>query len=280
MTPAFLMAAGMALIPVGDALAREAVATGLDPAAVAFARFVIGAVLVLPVLLWRRQQGFGASFAAVQLLRGGLLAVTILCIVTAVSRAPLAQVFGAFFIGPPVAALVSVAVLGERPGWRIWAAIAGGFLGVSLVLDPWSGGVAPGLGWALAAGAAYGLFLAATRGFARFGPPLLALGGQLLVGALLLAPFGAAGLSAATTTALGPLILSGLASALANLLAIAALSRASAAMLSPIVYIQLPVAVLIGGLAYGERPGVMAALGLCMILAAGAVASMTNRSRP
>lgn len=279
MNPVLLMIAGMTLIPAGDALARAAVETGLAPGAVAFSRFLIGAVLVVPLLFLRGALGLGRRFCMAQIVRGGLLAVGIFCIVTAVSRAPLAQVYGAFFVAPLVAAVIAVVALGERARPRLWAALIVGFGGVLIVLQPWSGGLGAGLAWALAAGIAYGSFLAATRALSHLGSPLSALAGQLVVGTLVLAPFGAVGLLDATPSSVVPLVLSGLASAVANFLAIAALSRAPATRLAPLVYVQLPAAVLIGGFAYGEWPGAGAALGLMMILAAGLAASLPSRTR-
>ena len=271
------MIAGVMLVPVGDAFAKEiARATDIPPSTVAWTRFVIGAALFLPLaLLSRDRPALTWRIIGAQVLRGALVAGGIFCMVTAVSFAPLAEVFGAFFIAPAVSTALAVWVLGERPARLDLVSLALGLVGVALVTRP-GAEMNIGLVWGLAAGVLYGAFNAATRWSAAFAPPRTQIAGQLLVGAILLAPLGAAGLGAVGQAPL--LVLgSGLASAVANFLLTLAYARASAGVLAPIIYLQLLSASAIGMTVFDETPDMLASIGLFLIFTAGFVLKLMVR---
>ncbi len=266
-----LMTAGMVFVPLGDSFAKLAVeSTSYSSFAVAWARFVLGMLIVLPLaaflgsfkdLTWR--------YVIAQVLRGSLLAGTIVCIITAVGKAPLADAYGAFFVGPAVATLLARFVLGETVRRYQWWALIVGFVGVVLVLKP-SAVVAPGQLWALGAGCFYGAYLTATRWASSVGPPLAQLAGQLCVGTILLAPFGYGELMSSELQSPAYLFGSGFCSALGNLLAISAFGFARAATLTPLVYFQLIAVTVLGYFVFRDFPDAVAGAGLLIILLAGA----------
>lgn len=265
-----MMIAGMLLIPVGDAFAKALSASaGYSGAGMAWARFVVGAVLIAPFAWWTGLLADrGAAFWGAQLLRGGLLSAVIAFIVQGAQTEPLADVFGAFFIGPAIATCLARWLLKERVDRADWAAVTLGFIGVALVVKP-TGQIAPGLLWALGAGLLYGGFLAATRWTAQVGPPMAQLAGQLIVGSILLAPFALPEFLAEGVVGPGLLLGSGLSSALANLLAILAFREARAALLTPLVYTQLISAAALSWAVFGDAPDFWSTLGILVILAAG-----------
>lgn len=112
--------------------------------------------------------------------------------VTAVSHAPLADVFGAFFIAPAIATLLAATILKERVTRLDIISLTLGLIGVLMVARP-GAAMNVGLLWALGGGALYGCFNAATRWSAAFAPPLAQIAGQLLFGALFTLPFAVAG---------------------------------------------------------------------------------------
>ncbi len=186
-----LMTAGMVFVPLGDTFAKLAVeSTSYSSFVVAWARFVLGMLIVVPVAQYLgRFEGLKWFFVTAQFLRGSLLAATIVCIITAVGKVPLADAYGAFFVGPAIATLLARFVLGETVGRSEWWALFVGFIGVIMDLKP-GALIATGQLWALGAGFFYGSYLTATRWANSAGPPLAQLAGQLCVGTILLAPFG------------------------------------------------------------------------------------------
>ncbi len=263
------MCASAALIPVGDALAKEIAGVSDIPAGlVAFARFVIGSAIFLPIAFAAGQRPLlTRRFLLAQLLRGICVTGAIFGMVTAVRHAPLADVFGAFFIAPAIAAGLAVLLLGETLARRDLLSLGLGLLGVLLVTRP-GGAMNEGLLWALGSGCCYGAFNVATRWAAPLGRPLGQLGGQLVVGAIFTAPFGLPEIGR-VGEAPGLLFATALASALANLCLVMAYARERAAVLAPLIYLQLISAAVIGWAGFGDLPDVYAALGLALILFAG-----------
>ncbi|WP_340107788.1 DMT family transporter [Pikeienuella sp. HZG-20] len=264
-----LMTMSALLIPVGDAFAKVvAQATSIEPIVVAFFRFAVGAAIFLPLALARRQfPALTPRFVVAQLLRGMFVVGGIVSMVTAVSYAPLADVFGAFFIAPAIATLLAATVLKERVTALDLLSLLFGLVGVLMVTRP-GAGMNVGLLWALAGGASYGCFNAATRWSAPFTPPLAQIASQLVIGTLITFPFALGGMGAATE---GPWLLlgSGLGSAAANFCLVAAYARERAAVLSPLIYLQLPSAALIGLAVFSDFPDALAAAGLALIVVTG-----------
>ncbi len=271
---AALMTAGMMFIPLGDSFAKLALQeTAYSSFTIAWTRFAIGLAIALPIALFAGKfRNLTPSFWAAQALRGSLIAATIACIITAVGQIPLADAFGALFIGPAIATLLARFVIKEPVSRAEWAAVAAGFIGVLFVLKPASilgGTVAPGQLLALTGGCFYGCYLAATRWTSRVGPPLAQLAGQLVVGMVLLAPLAVSDLLQHGLESPHLLLGSGASSATGNLLAIMAFGIARAATLAPLVYSQLIAATLLGWLIFGELPDASTAAGLAIIVAAG-----------
>ncbi|MDC1198845.1 DMT family transporter [bacterium] len=203
-------------------------------------------------------------------MRGVATTCAILFMITAVSKAPLADVFGAFFIGPGATTLIARFVLREEVRRREWIALALGLVGVVLVARP-GFEMSEGLVWALAGGVSYGAFQAATRWTAGSAPPLAQNFAQMAVGAVILAPFGAPDLLAHGVEAGGWVIAMALSSLTANLLTILAYRHARAGVLASIIYLQILSATGLGWVAFGDLPDLVGAIGLAVICSSALV---------
>jgi len=288
---------GMILIPVGDSLAKVVLSsTPYSPMLVAWVRFLIGGIVVLPFALsissfnWK-----DVTFLKMQLLRSILIVLTVVTIIKAVGMSPLANVFGAFFVGPILSVVLSSLLLKEKATWLEWISVAIGFFGVLLVVQPdfiveilgffssFSSTVSTaelpnqglssdgyiGVYWALLAGIFYGAFLTATRWAAASGPPLIQVTVQFLLAAILLTPFGVYDLVLYGVQAPYLLLANGVSSVVANLLSILALARAKPATLAPVVYMQVVSATIIGLLIFEDSISVLATLGISIIVFSG-----------
>jgi len=278
------MALGMMLIPMGDGIAKHlSYTTEYSAAFIAWARFVLGACVMLPFALRKVTPGkLPKEFYSKQGIRGVLVALTVVCIIRAVSLSPIAEVFGAFFIGPVLSVILSVYMLGEKASVTEWFSVVLGFVGVLLVVQPdlsWlirsneltraEYSQTAGLYWALLAGIFYGFFLVATRWAAGVGPPLAQVSVQFLVAAVVLTPFAIGNLIQHGLVSVYWLLLMGTTSVLANYFSILALARAKAAVLAPVVYMQVVAATVLGLLLFNETLDSTAALGLAIILLSG-----------
>ncbi|MDF3351719.1 DMT family transporter [Sulfitobacter sp. KE34] len=264
-----IMFIAMSLIPAGDSAGKILTSgMGVAPVFVAWSRFAIGALMVLPFLprgTWGLMRDWRLW------LRAGTLALGITCIQTALRTEAIANVFAAFFIGPMISYLLAAIFLRERISLLRSALILLGFCGVLLVVRPGLGGGTggPGLLFAVAAGLFYGVFLTMSRWLSDLAPPLALTFTQLAMSAMMLLPLGLMNLPEATLPVAGLATASALFSMLGNLLLLYAYRRAPATRLAPLVYFQLIAAVLLGLFLFSTLPDALTWAGLAVIITAG-----------
>ena len=102
-----------------------------------------------------------------QAFRGVLLAAEICVMVVAFTMLGLIQSHAVFTCYPLLVAALSGPILGEKVGWRRWAAIGVGFVGVLIILRPGTGVFEPAALIPLAAAAMLALYGLLTRYAAR-----------------------------------------------------------------------------------------------------------------
>lgn len=280
-TASLLRVAGIVFIAtsfvvLGDTAGKLLTASGASPVFVAWSRFAIGAALLLPLSGIKRAE-LPLLLNRDILLRALLVTGGISAILTALRTEPIANVFGAFFIGPIVSYGLAVLFLDERVSRTRTALLLLGFLGVMLVVKP-GFGATRGIGFALLAGCCYGGYLAATKHVSGQVRPRFMLISQLLIGAAVLTPFGlSAGLPHLDSTTWLLILGSALGSAIGNYLLVRANRIASASLIAPLVYSQLITATAMGVWVFGDWPDALALTGLCIILASGLGSLMITR---
>jgi drug/metabolite transporter (DMT)-like permease len=255
-------------VVIGDTAGKLLTGNGVDPLIVAWSRFLIAAIVILPFS--------GLTLSELRhfrdwrvLFRGALIACGISCILTALRTEPIANVFGAFFIGPVVSYVLAILFLNEKPSPSRSVMLGIGFAGVMFVVKP-GFGVSFGMVFALAAGACYGAYLTMTRAVAGVFRPRFLLISQLLVGSVLLAPPGLlAQFPVLDLTGSALILVSAGGSALGNYLLVVANRRAEASLISPLVYSQLISATVLGILVFNDWPDVYTLLGLVLIALSG-----------
>lgn len=260
--------AAVTFVVIGDTAGKLLTARGVDPFFIAWTRFALAAVVLLPFsgLALRELQNLRDWRV---LVRGAFITVGICCMLTALRTEPIANVFGAFFVGPIVSYVLATLFLGESPSRNRSILLALGFLGVLLVVQP-GFGASTGMAFALAAGGCYGAYLAMTRTVAGCFRPRFLLMSQLIVGSFLLAPFGlTVGSPDFDLPILALVVVSALSSALGNFLLVVASKSAEASLIAPLVYSQLFSATITGLLVFGELPDAYAMFGLLLIAISG-----------
>lgn len=265
------MLAAMTLITAGDTAAKLLSARGLNPIFTAWTRFALGALMVLPFcgLRWADRAALRAPLIW---LRALMITCAISSILTALRTEPIADAFGAFFIGPVVAYILSALVLRERitPLRSILLGLS--FLGVLMVVKPGFGATL-GMGFALLAGCLHGCYVVTTRATAgRFRPTLLLLS-QLALGAMLLSPFGLQNLPDGQAIwsgmAIALILISAAGSALGNLLLVQISAHTPSSIIAPLIYTQLLSTTLFGWMFFSDWPDGWSFVGLALIMATG-----------
>lgn len=261
-----IMFLAMSLIPAGDSAGKLLTGTyGIAPLFVAWSRFLVGAVLVLPFVprtAWRLLRNWRIW------VRATLLAAGISCIQTALQTTDVATVFAAFFVGPLLSYLLAVMFLREPVTALRTALVIMGFIGVLIVVRPGMGATA-GVLWALMAGTFYGVFLTMSRWLGPLGTPMEMILTQLVIAAIVLLPFGLFNFPALSGTVAALTLTSAACSMLGNLLLLYAYKLAPATRIAPLVYFQLVAAVGLGWTVFGELPDVWTWAGLLVIITAG-----------
>ena len=184
---------------------------------------------------------------------------------------PLAETTALVFISPLLVALLAGPLLDEKLRLRSWLATLAGFIGVLLIVRP--GGAMAGLGvvYALASALTYSLYQILTRKLAASEPPMRQLFYIALVGSActscFLPLFWTGNLPTPTQAAL--LLSLGFYGGAGHFLLIRALHETPASTLSPMFYMQLLFATLLGWVIFGQWPDALSIVGMLIIGASG-----------
>ncbi|WP_299912291.1 DMT family transporter [uncultured Paracoccus sp.] len=255
-------------VVIGDTAGKLLTGGGVDPFIVAWSRFFLAALMLLPFSRLTPRE-LPALLNRSVLLRAVFIVCGICCILTALKTEPIANVFGAFFVGPVVSYILAIVFLGERPSIQRNLLLAIGFAGVMLVVKPGFGS-SPGMAYALAAGTFYGAYLVMTRALAGSFRPRFLLISQLLIGAVVLAPFGLrSNFPVPDMPLFALLLISAVGSAVGNYLMVMASRKAEASLIAPLVYSQLISATGLGIVVFGDWPDLISLAGLMLIAVSG-----------
>ena len=262
-----LMFLSMSLIVGGDAAAKLLSSYNFSPYFVAWTRFALAALILVPFSGLSRAE-LPLLLNKYVLLRGFLIASGICAILTALKTEPIANVFGGFFIGPVISYFLSALLLKETISWQRTALLALSFVGVLLVVKP-GFGMTPGMGFAVLAGVLHGSYLVATRSLAQQYRAKFLLTSQLLIGSVILAPFSLTSIPDMDMNFMGLILISALGSAFGNLLLLVVNRTTPASVVAPLVYSQLLAAMVIGYLVFADWPDGLSFVGLAIILISG-----------
>ncbi|WP_273525034.1 DMT family transporter [Rhodosalinus sediminis] len=266
-----LMVATTFIFAVQDGLSRH-LASEYNVLMVVMIRYWFFAAFVA-ALAARQAGGLRAAAAtrqpALQIFRGALLALEICVMVLAFTLLGLVESHAVFAAYPLLIAALSGPVLGERVGWRRWAAIGVGFAGVLVILEPGWGVFAPEAAVPLLAALMFALYGLLTRFAARADDAATSFFWTGVVGAGVMTAAGLWTWEAMTPGDwiwMGGLCLTGV---LGHFTLIKCYEVAEASAVQPFAYLQLVFASAIGLLVFGEtiRPNV--ALGAALVVGAG-----------
>lgn len=278
---------GFALLSVGDAVIKS-IAGAWPGTAVAALRYVIGAV-GLGTLLYLKEgrQGFALPMPKVQILRGFAVAMATICFFSSIFVMPLADATAIGFTSPMITAALSAIFLHERTNVTKWLVTLIAFGGVLLIMRP---NVAE-LGWVallpLGAALSMALLMIGNRAVAGAGTAILM---QFLVASIAI-PF------ILTATLLGHLsgiqalhvgvpdwtivarcAVVGVTASFAHWLIFMGTTRASAADIAPMTYVQLLTALVLGIFIFGDWPDLISLAGSGIIIASGLILWRTSRA--
>ena len=281
----FAIIAAVASLSLGDALIKG---TGLSLPL--WQMFILRSCMVVPMLWWlaNRRGGIRLKNPGWAAIRGTLLVLMWLSYYSALPLMPLSLAAAAYYTGPLFIVALVAGVAGQLPARRVIFAIVAGFIGVLLIIQPDTSGLALGTLMPILAAALYACAMALTSVKCRDDDPFslaLVLNAAFIVSGAALCVFaGQEG-----SFILGPwqtvdLRLLGTLMALAVFILIGSVGAAVAYQLGPpntvaaFDYSYLVFSLIWGGLCFAELPNTMGLIGILVIIGAG-LSALPSQSR-
>jgi drug/metabolite transporter (DMT)-like permease len=273
------MVATTIIFAVQDGLSRALTETHSPVLVTLWRYWAFGAVCLVLLARTGFRRGLASGQPGLQVLRGVILALEICVALAAFAWIGLAASHAMFAFLPLLVVALSGPVLGERVGWRRWAAVGVGLLGMLLIIRPGATPITPGLGVALLAMAMYAAYQLLTRRVARTDPAMTSFAYTGLVGALTMTAIGPwfwSWMTPGEAAMMAALCVTGM---VGHLLLIKAFEAAEASALQPFTYLQTVLASAIGVVVFGEVVSPWTVLGGAVVVGAGLFAFWRERVR-
>jgi len=276
---AILLTIGLLLFACMDATTKFLAERYEVPLIVAV-RYAVNLGLMLVFLGPKRgQELVRTQRTGLVLVRGGCLAAASLLVGLALQRMPVAETTTIGFLAPILVVVAAGPLLGERTGWRAWSAAVLGFAGILLIVRPGSGLETVGVLCALGGVAANTAYQLLSRTLAATERTIALLFYTALVGTIAFAILLPWLRFDRTPTALELLLFAslGVYGGLGHFLFTAAYRRADVSTLSPMLYLQLLWAGLLGLIVFGHVPDWISLIGMLIVAASGVLVALGTR---
>lgn len=273
-----LLMIGYVIMSITDGIAKL-LTSSIPPGEIAWARYIFASLLATPIVValngWR---SLIPKRLAANIFRGVLIGSGSAMTFIALQKIPLADAAAIFFIQPFMLTILSVIFEREKVGWRRWSAIAIGFAGAMLVIQPsFAEFGAPALLQAVSATCFAG-FMLLNRRLRDTAPPLSLQVFSSLAGSCVLTVMLITGtviempvFTFTMPTPLQWLILAafGGAAAVGHSLMVVAFRYATPAVVAPTAYVQILSATIFGYLVFGDFPNLTKWVGIAIVVVCG-----------
>ena len=257
------------LLPIMDGLAKY-LSTEIHFIQVVWARYFFMVIITLPLIYFFFNQYLKwPKNIFLQLARSVFLFLSTILFFYAISIISLAKSLALAFISPIIVTSLSPLLLKERVGIHRWIAVAIGFIGAIIIIQPGFVKINFASLAGLGTGIAYAFYIISTRKLSSFDNPLLTLTFTGLIGAIIISiivPWFW------TMPNINQLILMiGLAAVgtLGHFFLILSLNYGEASKLSPLAYFEIVNNVIIGYYFFGDFPDRWLWIGLFFIISSG-----------
>ena len=257
------------MLPIMDGFAKYLSST-LPVLQITWSRYFFTIVITLPIMLFfYRKNLTWTEQPKLQLIRGLLLFCANILFFYSISIISLAKAITLAFIAPLIVTALSPFLLGEKVGYKRWAAVITGFIGSLIVIRP--GFVELNLASiaALGTGVLYGFYLIITRKLHDSDNPLLTLLLTGIVGAVLGSLIMPTVWVSPTITEWYMMFAIGFFASLGHLFIILSLRYADASKLAPFGYFEIVTSIIISYYFFNHFPDSWTLLGLFIIISSG-----------
>ncbi|NIY71679.1 DMT family transporter [Marivivens donghaensis] len=214
-----------------------------------------------------------------QIFRGVLLVAEICMTIVAFVRLGLVEAHAIFACYPLLIVAFSGPVLGEKVGWKRWSAIAVGFLGVLVILQPGYGVFTPDMLWALIAAVMFAVYGILTRYVARHDRPSTSFFWTGVSGAIAMTAVGIWYWEPMSTFDWFLMATLCVSAASGHYILIKVYDVAEASAVQPFAYLQLPFASSIGVLVFHDTLRINVVVGAIIVVSAGLFTFFRERKK-
>jgi drug/metabolite transporter (DMT)-like permease len=273
-----LITLAMVLLPGQDTIAKY-ISGSVSAGSISWARFLLQSLFTLPFILYfQGVRGLLPNRLWMNIVRGALIATSSTAFFAAIKVMPIADAIAIFFIEPFILTILSSVVDKEQVGWRRQLAVATGFIGVLIVVQPsWSvfGPVSliPALG-----GALFAVYVLLNRRMSAYDTPLtMQFTAGLSALAILTVVLMAGGMldlpdlspSKVGWKEVAFLLLMGVFGTSGHLLFVQGGKLAPSSLVAPMQYVEIVCAAVLGYLVFGDFPSLIKWIGIAIIVGSG-----------
>ena len=257
------------MLPIMDGFAKYLSST-LPVLQITWSRYFFTVVIVLPIMLvFFRKNLTWTEQPKLQLIRGLLLFCANILFFYSISIISLAKALTLAFISPLIVTALSPILLGEKVGFRRWAAVITGFIGSLIVIRPGFLEINLASIAALGTGVLYGFYLIVTRKLHNSDSPLLTLLLTGIVGVIIGSMIVPTVWVQPTITEWYMMFAIGFFASIGHLFLILSLKYADASKLAPFGYFEILTNIIIGYFFFNHFPDYWHFLGLFIIISSG-----------
>ncbi len=257
------------MLPIMDGFAKYLSST-LPVLQITWSRYFFTVVIVLPIMLvFFRKNLTWTEQPKLQLIRGLLLFCANILFFYSISIISLAKALTLAFISPLIVTALSPILLGEKVGFRRWAAVITGFIGSLIVIRPGFLEINLASIAALGTGVLYGFYLIVTRKLHNSDSPLLTLLLTGVVGVIIGSMIVPTVWVQPTITEWYMMFAIGFFASIGHLFLILSLKYADASKLAPFGYFEILTNIIIGYFFFNHFPDYWHFLGLFIIISSG-----------
>lgn len=130
----FMIVGGLSMVLMQASV--KLLSDALHPFVITLFRALLVFIIILPILLWNGLGTVKTSSVKLQVIRGSVGGVCMLCMFTGFSLVSLPEATSLLFTVPIFATILSVIFLSERVGIKRWGAIFLGFAGILVITRP------------------------------------------------------------------------------------------------------------------------------------------------
>jgi drug/metabolite transporter (DMT)-like permease len=251
-----------------DAISKVLVAD-YSPILITWARYGVNLALLLPFALRAGARPLATAGIGLQIGRGVVMGGSSVLFIAGLANMAMADATAVAFAAPLIVTALSIPFLGERVGIRRWSAVAVGFVGVMVIVQPGSSAFHPASLFPLGSAACWAAGLIITRRIKTRDATLTTLLYTTLVAFLIATAFVPWVWQPLPLRALALIAVMGVLSSAGQYFLLLGYQRGAASLLAPFSYMQIITSTIWGAVLFGTWPGAATLVGAAIVVASG-----------